>query len=93
MAFYCAGVKVVYDGVGKAVFEGSLGALCKRGHFISFGDASGSIGPVDLALLASKCLSMMRTSLFAYASSSDEFRSRTNTPHPTYLCNSDGKGL
>ena len=37
---------VVYDGVGKAVFEASLGLLRRRGLMATFGNASGPVDPV-----------------------------------------------
>ncbi|MDX1431571.1 MAG: quinone oxidoreductase [Gammaproteobacteria bacterium] len=46
------GVDVVYDGVGKATFEGSLRSLARRGTLALFGGASGaveSVTPLDLA--------------------------------------------
>ena len=40
-----AGVKVVYDSVGKATFEASLASVAKRGLFVSYGNASGPVEP------------------------------------------------
>ena len=48
------GVDVVYDGIGKATFEGSLDSLRPFGHFVSFGAASGPIPPFDITTLATK---------------------------------------
>jgi NADPH2:quinone reductase len=48
------GVDVVYDGVGKATFEGSLDCLRPRGLLASFGNASGVVSIPDLGLLARK---------------------------------------
>jgi NADPH2:quinone reductase len=45
------GVPVVYDGVGKDTFEGSLDCLAPFGMLVTFGNASGSVPPVDLAKL------------------------------------------
>ena len=53
------GVHVVYDGVGKATFHGSLDSLRPLGHFVSYGSASGAIEPFDIMLL------MQKGSLFA----------------------------
>lgn len=39
------GVRVVYDGVGKATFEASLACLARLGSMISFGNASGKVRP------------------------------------------------
>jgi NADPH2:quinone reductase len=49
-----AGVPVVFDGVGKATWEGSLDCLRFRGLMVSFGNASGPVEPVNLAVLAQK---------------------------------------
>lgn len=48
------GVDVVYDGVGKATFEGSLDCLRPRGLLVSFGNASGVVSVPDLGILARK---------------------------------------
>lgn len=48
------GVDVVYDGVGKATFEGSLDCLRPRGLMVSFGNASGYVTIPNLGVLASK---------------------------------------
>lgn len=41
------GADVVYDGVGKDTFDGSLEALRTRGMLVLFGAASGPVPPVD----------------------------------------------
>lgn len=48
------GVDVVYDGVGKATFEGSLDCLRPRGLLASFGNASGVVSIPDLTVLSRK---------------------------------------
>ncbi|AXY78756.1 quinone oxidoreductase [Paraflavitalea soli] len=53
------GCDVVYDGIGKATFEGSLDSLRPLGYFVSFGSASGAIEAFDIMLL------MKKGSLFA----------------------------
>jgi NADPH:quinone reductase len=47
-------VPVVYDGVGKLTWEGSLDCLQPRGLIASFGNASGPVAAVNLGILASK---------------------------------------
>jgi NADPH2:quinone reductase len=49
-----AKVPVVYDGVGKDTWEGSLDSLAPRGLMVSFGNASGAVSGVNLGILASK---------------------------------------
>ena len=48
------GVDVVYDGVGKATFAGSLDCLRPRGTLALFGNASGAPDPVNPLVLAQK---------------------------------------
>ena len=48
------GVPVVYDGVGKTTWEGSLDCLRPRGLIVSFGNASGPVAPVNLGILSAK---------------------------------------
>lgn len=47
------GVDVVYDGIGKDTFEGSLASLRIRGTLVLFGGASGQVPPFDLQRLNS----------------------------------------
>jgi NADPH:quinone reductase len=47
-------VPVVYDSVGRDTFMASLDCLAPLGLMVSFGNASGPVGPVDLSLLAAK---------------------------------------
>lgn len=59
---------VVYDGVGKATFPGSLDCIRPLGMFASFGSASGPIQSFDIGLLAQKgSLFCTRPTLFTYA--------------------------
>jgi len=67
------GVNVVYDGVGKATFEGSLDCLRRLGMMVSFGNASGaveSLKPLDLARRGS--LFFTRPSLPHYIATPEE---------------------
>jgi len=49
-----AKVPVVYDGVGKTTWEGSLDCLQPRGLMVSFGNASGAVTGVNIGILAAK---------------------------------------
>ena len=61
------GVDAVMDSVGQATFEGSINSLRPVGMMISFGNASGPVPPVDLALLAGKgSLQITRPTLFTH---------------------------
>lgn len=45
---------VVYDGIGKSTFPGSLDCLRRLGMFVSFGNASGPLEPFNIGLLQAK---------------------------------------
>ncbi len=72
------GVDVVYDGVGRATFEGSLNSLRPRGMFVLYGAASGPVPPIDPLLLAAKgSLFLTRPSLAHYVLTRDELLERS----------------
>ena len=60
------GVPVVFDGVGKATFDGSLECLARFGTMITFGNASGAVPPFNLLRLSAKGLTVARPSLKPY---------------------------
>ncbi|MBG0776772.1 MAG: quinone oxidoreductase [Desulfovibrionaceae bacterium] len=61
------GVDAVYDSVGQATFLKSLDCLRPMGILVSFGQSSGSVGPLDVGLLAAKgSLFLTRPSLMEY---------------------------
>lgn len=62
------GCDVVYDSVGKDTYLGSLACLKPKGMWVSFGNASGPVPPLDLTLLKGS-LFATRPSLFAYTAS------------------------
>lgn len=73
------GVDVVYDGVGKATFEGSLGSLRPRGMLVSFGNASGAIAELKPLVLSQKgSLFFTRPTLAHYTATPAELRSRSD---------------
>lgn len=65
------GCDVVYDGIGKDTYQGSLDCLKPRGLWVSFGNASGPVPPFDLTLLKGS-LFATRPSLMAYTASHAE---------------------
>lgn len=60
------GVEVAYDAVGKDTFLGSMSCLARRGHLVNFGQASGPVDPVPMALLFQKSNSVTRPNMFHY---------------------------
>jgi NADPH2:quinone reductase len=58
---------VVYDGVGKSTFPGSLDCLKPMGTFVSFGSSSGQIDAFNIGMLQQKgSLFATRPTLFHY---------------------------
>ncbi|MGO4189855.1 quinone oxidoreductase family protein [Pseudarthrobacter sp. TAF60_1] len=67
------GVDVVYDGVGKDTFDGSLASLRPRGFLVLFGAASGAVPPVDPQRLnAGGSLSLTRPKLADFLANPQE---------------------
>ncbi len=67
------GLPVVYDGVGKITMEKSLKCLKMRGVFVSFGNASGKLDPLDVGkLIAPKGLFLTRPSIAHYTATRKE---------------------
>jgi NADPH2:quinone reductase len=66
-------VPIVYDSVGKDTFMKSLDCLQPRGLMVSFGNASGPVGPTDLGILSAKgSLYVTRPTLMSYTAKRDE---------------------
>jgi NADPH2:quinone reductase len=73
------GVDVVYDGVGKATFDASLGSLRRRGMLAVFGAASGQVPPFDLQRLnSSGSLFVTRPKLADHIATREELRTRAD---------------
>ena len=69
------GVDVVYDSVGEDTFEASLDCLKPRGMLVSFGNASGTVPPVDPMVLSNKgSLFFTRPKLADYIATHEEMQ-------------------
>jgi NADPH2:quinone reductase len=67
------GVDVVYDSVGAATLDASLNSLRRRGLFVTYGNASGPVPPLEpLRLSRSGSLFMTRPTLFDYVATVEE---------------------
>lgn len=74
------GVHVVYDGVGKATFEGSLDSLRRLGTMVNFGNASGPVESFRLNDLVRRgSLFFTRTSLPHYVATHEELLATANS--------------
>jgi NADPH:quinone reductase len=73
------GVPVVYDGVGKKTFDGSIECLKIRGTMVSFGNASGPLNPCNVTTsLAPKGLYLTRPSIAHYTTTREELDEAAN---------------
>ena len=73
------GVPVVYDGVGKKTFDGSIECLKVKGMMVSFGNASGPLDPCNVTKsLAPKGLYLTRPSIGHYTTTRKEFDEATS---------------
>ena len=69
------GVPVVYDGIGRDTFTGSLDCLAVRGMLVSFGNASGAVPAFEPGILSAKgSLYLTRPTLFHYTRSREELQ-------------------
>jgi len=67
------GVPVVYDGVGKNTFAGSIECLKTRGMLISFGNSSGPVANIDVKkMIQPKSLYFTRPTMFHYLATKNE---------------------
>ena len=71
-----AGVRVVYDSVGKTTFDKSLDSVGLRGVLALFGQSSGIVPPFDPSRLAKRGIYLTRPSLGHYTSTRDELLAR-----------------
>jgi NADPH2:quinone reductase len=68
-----AGVRAVFDSIGKDTFDASLACLAPRGMLVLFGQSSGVVPPLDPARLAGGgSLFLTRPSLGHYVATRDE---------------------
>jgi NADPH2:quinone reductase len=73
---HCGGADVIVDGLGAAAFEENLAAADRRCHWISLGQASGPLPPLDVDRLLAKSLSFSRPVVFDYVATPAELQQR-----------------
>jgi NADPH2:quinone reductase len=74
------GCDVVYDSVGRDTFPHSLDCLKPRGMWVTFGQSSGPLEPVNMALLMQKgSLYATRPTLFSYIATRKELDDCANS--------------
>jgi NADPH2:quinone reductase len=71
-----AGVAAVYDGVGRATFDGSLASLRRRGTLVLYGYASGPVPPFDINRLQAGSYVLTRPTLSHFIVSREDLTRR-----------------
>lgn len=74
-----AGVKAVYDAVGKDTFDGGMAVLGVRGHMVSYGNSSGRVPPYDIAQMGGKSSTITRGALGVYVADPVDRARRANS--------------
>ena len=73
------GIDVVYDGIGKDTYENSFKALKPTGMFVTFGQASGPLPPIDLSTVPVTFSNFIaRPSVFAFNAERETFLESMN---------------
>lgn len=73
------GCDVVYDGVGRDTFPGSLDCLRPKGLWVTFGASSGAIAPIEVGIFSAKgSLFMTRPTLATYIAKREDLVANTN---------------
>jgi NADPH:quinone reductase-like Zn-dependent oxidoreductase len=72
------GADVIYDAVGKDTFLRSYQALAVRGHLVSYGQASGDIGAIELGAFAGKSATVSRPNFGHYTDTPQQIRAITD---------------
>ncbi|MGH2790285.1 MAG: zinc-binding dehydrogenase, partial [Actinomycetota bacterium] len=68
-----AGVRAVFESVGKTTFDQSFKCLSKRGYMVLFGQSSGPVDPVEIRRLQQGgSLFLTRPTLVDYTSTDEE---------------------
>jgi NADPH:quinone reductase len=70
------GADVVIDGLGAAAQAQNLAVLAPRGHWISIGQASGPLAPIDPDDLVARSLSFSRPVVFDYVATAEALATR-----------------
>jgi NADPH:quinone reductase-like Zn-dependent oxidoreductase len=63
---HCGGADLIVDGLGQAAQEENLAALAPCGHWISLGQASGALRPIDPDQLLAKSATFSRPVVFDF---------------------------
>lgn len=70
------GVDAVFDSVGQATWDESIGCLARRGTLVSFGQSSGPVPPFEIRRLSAGSYYLTRPSLGHYVATREELLER-----------------
>jgi NADPH:quinone reductase len=69
------GVPIVYDGIGRATFDGSLDCLSTFGYLVNYGSASGAANLENVGILGERgSLFLTRPRVIDYAASNEDYK-------------------
>jgi len=81
----CQGADVIIDGLGEEAREENFAALAKCGHWISLGQATGSINEISPHWLIQKSISFSRPVVFDYVSTQELLNERAQRIWKAYF--------
>ncbi|WP_332825609.1 SRPBCC family protein [Ramlibacter sp.] len=73
---HCGGADVIVDGLGAAAVQENLAAADRRCHWISLGQASGPLPPIDADQLVMKSMTFSRPVVFDFVATPAELQER-----------------
>ncbi len=79
------GAHVVYDGIGRTIFDESLSCVRPRGSLVIYGYASGPVPPIDLTKLTANSIFLSRPTLKHFISNREELLWRANEVFKAHL--------
>ncbi|MGL5003015.1 MAG: zinc-binding dehydrogenase, partial [Casimicrobium sp.] len=74
----CGGADVLIDGLGDAARDENYDALARRGHWISLGQATGALAPIDPHALVAKSITFSRPVVFDYVATRAQLNERAS---------------
>jgi NADPH:quinone reductase-like Zn-dependent oxidoreductase len=73
---HCGGADLVVDGLGDAARDENMAALAPCGHWISLGQASGPLRPLEADWLTAKSITFSRPVVFHYVATPEKLAER-----------------
>jgi NADPH:quinone reductase-like Zn-dependent oxidoreductase/uncharacterized protein YndB with AHSA1/START domain len=73
---HCGGADLVIDGLGEAARDENMAALAHCGHWISLGQASGPLRPLEADWLTAKSITFSRPVVFHYVATPEQLAER-----------------